>query len=517
MGSAMNAHHEFARYASESTKIPDRLFIFELANNHMGNVEHGIRVIREFRGVAKDFDFKFAFKLQYRQLDSFIHEDFKDRLDIKYIKRFSETRLSREDMKRIVGEIRDAGFLAICTPFDEASVDAIVEDQFDVLKVASCSFTDWPLLEKIASSSLSVIASTAGISQDNMDNVVAFMLHRNKDFLLMHCVAEYPTPAAGLQLNQIDYLQRRYPNIRIGYSTHESPDETVAVAMAIAKGAVAFEKHVGVVTEEYALNNYSATPKQVHAWLKSAQHAYDVAGRTAGRIEPTKAELDSLISLRRGAFVNRDIEAGERIRPSDVFFAIPTQEGHVTANDWSKYSHYYATSPIKAKQAVLQSNARYENVRERVSAVVQRVKDLLTEARVVVPGQADLEISHHYGLEKFDEFGITMITVVNRDYCKKIIAVLPGQKHPEQYHNLKEETFHILHGDLTLSLNGKSQVYGVGAVITIEPGVRHAFESATGAVFEEISSTHMGSDSYYTDEEIGKNPERKTFLTHWMV
>ena len=50
----------------------------------------------------------------------------------------------------------------------------------------------------------------------------------------------------------------------------------------------------------------------------------------------------------------------------------------------------------------------------------QKSEGLPRKKQVVVPGQADLEISHHYGLEKFEETGLTMITVVNREYCKKL-------------------------------------------------------------------------------------------------
>jgi N-acetylneuraminate synthase len=35
-------------------------------------------------------------------------------------------------------------------------------------------------------------------------------------------------------------------------------------------------------------------------------------------------------------------------------------------------------------------------------------------------------------------------------------------------------------------------------------------------VFEEISSTHIVDDSFYTDPSIARNPKRKTFLAHWM-
>ncbi len=498
-------------------QLPEPLFIFELANNHMGDVEHGVRVINEFSAIARKFPkFSFAFKLQYRELDTFIHPDFKTRSDIKYIKRFSETRLDRAQTRRLVETIKANGLLSMCTPFDEASVDRIVEDGFDIMKIASCSFTDWPLLERIVTTSLPIVGSTAGIELQDMDNVVSFMRHRMKQFALMTCVAQYPTPDAELELNQIDLLKARYAGLRVGYSTHENPDETLPVAMAIAKGATLFEKHVGIATDVFALNNYSANPEQARAWLESADKAYAIAGVRNRRMEPSQGELDALKSLRRGAFVKRHIVAGERIKSDDVFFAIPTREGHVTANDWSKYTHFVATRDIEPNEPVLDGNTERRDVRAKVLSIVTRVKALLDQSKGVVPGEAELEISHHYGIDHFDEFGITMVTVVNRNYCKKLIVVLPGQKHPEQYHAKKEETFHVLHGQLNLRLDDEEQVYGPGSVVTITPGVRHAFDSSEGAVFEEISSTHFVDDSFYTDPEIARNRDRKTFLRHWI-
>ena len=122
------------------------MFVFEMANNHMGSVEHGLKIIREIRNVTKSFPFKFAFKFQYRHLDTFIHPDFKTRYDFKYIKRFSETRLSEPQFKRLKDELDVLGFSSVCTPFDELSVDIIEKHGIEVIKIASCSFTDWPLL-----------------------------------------------------------------------------------------------------------------------------------------------------------------------------------------------------------------------------------------------------------------------------------------------------------------------------------------------------------------------------------
>ena len=72
-----------------SQKLPKNLFILEIANNHMGDVEHGIHLIQTFGNVCKKYPFNFGFKLQYRELDTFIHPEMRNRHDLKYVKRFS--------------------------------------------------------------------------------------------------------------------------------------------------------------------------------------------------------------------------------------------------------------------------------------------------------------------------------------------------------------------------------------------------------------------------------------------
>ena len=70
------------------------LFIYEMANNHMGDVAHGIRIVEELKAASEGFPFGFCVKLQYRDIDTCIHPDWQGRYDLKYVKRFSETRLS---------------------------------------------------------------------------------------------------------------------------------------------------------------------------------------------------------------------------------------------------------------------------------------------------------------------------------------------------------------------------------------------------------------------------------------
>jgi sialic acid synthase SpsE/quercetin dioxygenase-like cupin family protein len=503
------------------TIAPSRpLFIFEMANNHMGSLAHGLRIVREFHDVAAPFkpDFQFAFKLQYRHLETFLHPAYRDRNDVKYVKRFRETKLEDGEFLQLKTEMERLGFLSICTPFDETSVGRLEEHGVAMLKIASCSFTDWPLLERIAQSERPMIASTAGVPLEDIDRVVSFFQHRQKDLSLLHCVAEYPTRFENMQLNQIDFLRSRYPGVAIGFSTHENPDETEPVQMALAKGARIFEKHVGVPTDSAPLNAYSANPSQTTKWLAAASRAHKMCGLENQRSHFTSEELFSLHSLRRGVFAKETIRAGESLTSADnrIFLAMPTQPGQLTANDLSKYVTFLVQKDIQPGGPVISAEVLATDHRAKINSIVDRVNDVIQHAKVVVPGQAELEISHHYGVDQFDSVGATIINLVNREYCKKLIVMLPGQRHPEHCHKVKEETFLILHGDITISLEGVSRKCGPGDLLVVERGMRHSFSTEHGLVMEEISSTHHKGDSYYTDPLIAPVDQRKTQIAHWL-
>ena len=61
-------------------------YILEMANNHMGSVEHGREIIRAF---AEKVDFSAGdhfIKFQYRDLDNYIDASVKGNLDIHFVK-----------------------------------------------------------------------------------------------------------------------------------------------------------------------------------------------------------------------------------------------------------------------------------------------------------------------------------------------------------------------------------------------------------------------------------------------
>ncbi len=494
----------------------DRLVILELANNHMGRVEHGLKVIRTFGELIRDFpEFRFAFKFQYRDLDTFIHPDYRNRMDIKYIKRFTETRLSEDEFLQMKCEAERLGFHSMCTPFDERSVERIEKQGFEYLKIASCSCCDWSLLERVAQVDKPIVISTAGASLEEIDNVVSFLLHRNKQFCLMHCVGSYPTPASELELNQIDFFHRRYDGVPIGFSTHEDPGDFDPVKLAVAKGAVALERHVGIATAEWKLNAYSSSPEQIRSWLEAARKAYGMCGISGERCPISEKERYDLRGLQRGVFAKHAIVAGEKLSLEMLFFAIPGQDGQLVANDLSKYLKMTARREIPAGAPIRKEDVEMENIRTKVLDAVRQLCSLLKASGLRLQDRLELELSHHYGIDHFYEHGCAIITCVNREYCKKIILLLPGQENPTHTHHRKEETFHILFGELILTLGGVEKSYKAGEIIVVERGIPHKFSSPSGAVLEEISTTHYKDDSFYDDPVIRENASRKTYLTFY--
>lgn len=217
--------------------IFEELFVLELANNHWGDVDRGLKIISDFSKIVRFNNVKATIKLQVRDVDSFIHKDFRARSDIRYIKKTLDTQLSKDQLVTLFNAVRKGGCMTSATPFDEKSVELCVELGVQILKLASSDLNDWFLIEKIASTRKPVIASTGGSSLKDMDDLVTFFENRNIPLGLNHCVSIYPSENHELEMNQIDFLQARYPNHTIGFSTHEHRDWETSMLIAYAKGA----------------------------------------------------------------------------------------------------------------------------------------------------------------------------------------------------------------------------------------------------------------------------------------
>jgi hypothetical protein len=148
------------------------LFVLELANNHWGSLARGRKIVSDFAAVVHANGVKAAIKLQFRDVETFIHKDFRDRQDIRYVKKVSDTRMEWRELGLLVAAVRDAGLITMSTPFDEVSVDKCVEFGVEILKIASSDIRDWSLIARIVSGGKPTITSTGGSSLPEVDKLI---------------------------------------------------------------------------------------------------------------------------------------------------------------------------------------------------------------------------------------------------------------------------------------------------------------------------------------------------------
>lgn len=332
------------------------LFVLELANNHLGKLDRGLRIISEFAQVVRFNNVRATIKLQFRDADTFIHKDFRGRTDLRYVKKTLDTRMSRADLATMVAAVRDHGCLTSATPFDEASVDLCEELNLDIIKLASSDINDWFLIERIAETRRPVAFSTGGSSLKDMDDLMTFFTSRRIPCAINHCVSLYPTEDHELELNQIDFLRERYRDATVGFSTHEHRSWDASMLLAYAKGARTFERHIDIDADDIVVSPYCSQPSQIDTWFKAFKAAKELCGgsRTERRFIPEK-EIKYLDALVRGVYARRDLPAGHVLRhetsQDDFYLAVPLQKGQLSCREL--LTGEVLTSPVAKDQPLM--------------------------------------------------------------------------------------------------------------------------------------------------------------------
>ena len=232
----------------------------------------------------------------------------------------------------------------------------------EIIKISSSDLNDWLLLRKIAQTKKPVIFSTGGANDKQIDDAVKFFQNRNIEIAINHCVSKYPSENYELELNQIDYLKDRYPDIVVGFSTHEYQDWKSSMLISYAKGARTWERHIDIPYpdghEQQSISPYCSTPEQVDEWFKSFTEAQVMCGnsKNSRRLIDSK-ESDYLKALYRGLWLNKDMKKGDCVTLDDVYSAVPylKEKNHITSRNFFENS-FILKNDLKKDQPLTSDN-----------------------------------------------------------------------------------------------------------------------------------------------------------------
>jgi N-acetylneuraminate synthase/sialic acid synthase len=218
--------------------------IAEVGQNHQGQLELARKYIRTFAAIGAD-----VVKFQVRD-NKFLFSQ--DAYEAPYGSEnaFAETygahrealELKPESIGILIKDCHDLGVKFMATPFEEPSLNLLVDLKADMLKISSFDLGNIPFIEKIGKTKIPVVMSIGGGDEVQIRASVQAINKFHNNLSILHCVSEYPCDYDRLGLGNIQLLKDLYPDNMIGLSDHFSG--ILSGPLAYQMGARVFEKHV---------------------------------------------------------------------------------------------------------------------------------------------------------------------------------------------------------------------------------------------------------------------------------
>ena len=294
--------------------------IAEAGVNHNGSLEQALKLIDAASQAGAD-----AIKFQTFAADKLVTRDapkadYQVRTTKSAESQYEMLRgleLSFEAHRELMAHCRKRDILFLSTPFDEESADMLAKLGVVAFKVSSGDLTNLPFLTFLARKNKPMIISTGMAHLSEVESAVrALESAANRDFILLHCVSNYPASPADANLRAMDTMKKAF-GAPVGYSDHTSGVE-VAIA-AVALGACVIEKHL---TLDRTLpgpdHQASLEPDELTLMVKSIRSVEAALGH--GRKEPAASEANTAAVARKSLVAAFDIPAGTEL--TDEMIAI---------------------------------------------------------------------------------------------------------------------------------------------------------------------------------------------------
>jgi sialic acid synthase SpsE len=202
------------------------------------------------------------------------------------------------------------GIIFLSSPFDEDSVDLLADLGVAAFKVPSGEITNLPYLTRIAEYGRPMIVSTGMAYLSEVETAVQTIEKAgNHQYVLLHCVSNYPADPVNINLRAMHTLSRAF-DMPSGYSDH-TPGIEVPLA-AVAMGACVVEKHFTTDRNLPGPDQLaSLEPAELTAMVRGIRIVESALGN--GRKEPAASEANTAAVARKSLVAAQDIPAHTKL------------------------------------------------------------------------------------------------------------------------------------------------------------------------------------------------------------
>lgn len=204
------------------------------------------------------------------------------------------------------------------TPFDYASADYL-EDMVDFYKISSSDLSNLPFIRHIGLKRKPVYMSVGAAYLSEVDVAIRVLKEAGcKDIVIFHCVLSYPTDPKDANLRIIETLKKDFPDVRVGFSDHVAPDDTMmTLAVAYMLGAEVIEKHFTLDKTLPGNDHYHAgDPDDFKKAISNFKWINTVLGSEEKKV--LECEVIPRREARRSLVLTRNMKAGEVIKAEDL-------------------------------------------------------------------------------------------------------------------------------------------------------------------------------------------------------
>ena len=284
------------------------LIVAEIGFNHNGNVDLACQMIKSAAQNGADI-----VKLQTFVGGELVSKTVKakdpDQPDREMFLHefFQRYQLTRKDYETLFDYARELGVPLFSTPFDEGSLDMLVELGMPAIKVASPDLTYLSFLKRVGQAGLPVVLSTGmGTNEEIEAALKAIRYEGNENIILLHCVSNYPSQYHEMNLACLKEMSLRF-KVPVGLSDHTTDNLSGIVAASL--GAVMIEKHFTIDRSlPGADQKISMEPSELAALKEATVNVRNILGDGIKKVQNSEESVKK--SARRSLVARIDIDSG---------------------------------------------------------------------------------------------------------------------------------------------------------------------------------------------------------------
>jgi len=291
--------------------IESKTFIIaELSQTHEGSLPLAKMLVKAAAEAKAD-----AVKVQVFTADELAVPTY------KHYRLFKQLEWPETSWKELIDFSHDCGLKILADVFGSNSVNMLIRNGIDGLKIHGTDMRNFRLLRHLADVELPLLLSIGGGTIEETKSALSIIKKQNRKspIILMHGFQSYPTLVEHTNLEKMRYFKDQF-KLPVGFADHIDGDHRLnfgLCAAAIGMGAVAIEKHI-TISRTLKMEDYESalSPEEFVKFVAMIRELDNAMGKYSE--EMFSVEKDYRKATRKHVVANIPIKAGQMIGEEDI-------------------------------------------------------------------------------------------------------------------------------------------------------------------------------------------------------